>query len=128
MRIFAVSDWRVQSLDLLSRIVERERPDVILYAGDDLRRVCCVKDEILLQVGDIFLRFSYPDYELQSTLPGVIIDKNNLLRLKSHLKYTIEQGYLRGDFQKLKFLRSIPFYAVGGNDDRLTTYDKNEYV
>ncbi len=40
MKILAFSDWRVQNIELFIDYLERsdEKPDVIVYAGDDLRR------------------------------------------------------------------------------------------
>lgn len=38
MRILAVSDLRVQDVQLLEHIAQRVRPDLILYAGDDVAR------------------------------------------------------------------------------------------
>jgi Icc-related predicted phosphoesterase/uncharacterized protein YprB with RNaseH-like and TPR domain len=39
MRIFAFSDWRIQSIERLIEVVKQEKPiDLIVYAGDDVRR------------------------------------------------------------------------------------------
>lgn len=38
MRIVAFSDWRVQPFDMIEEVIRTHRPDVVLYAGDDLRR------------------------------------------------------------------------------------------
>jgi Icc-related predicted phosphoesterase len=38
VRILAVSDLRIQSLDLLEEVIERVKPDLLLYAGDDVER------------------------------------------------------------------------------------------
>lgn len=38
MRILAVSDLRVQPLRLLEAVVKRVKPDLLLYAGDDVER------------------------------------------------------------------------------------------
>ncbi|TKX86097.1 hypothetical protein EXE43_10190 [Halorubrum sp. SS5] len=39
MRIFAFSDWRIQSIEGLTDVLEQEKPiDLIVYAGDDVRR------------------------------------------------------------------------------------------
>jgi Icc-related predicted phosphoesterase len=38
MRILAFSDWHVQPLEWAVDIVRREKPDIILYAGDALRK------------------------------------------------------------------------------------------
>jgi hypothetical protein len=38
VRILAVSDLRVQGVNLLERVAERVSPDLILYAGDDVGR------------------------------------------------------------------------------------------
>ncbi|MBD3230903.1 MAG: hypothetical protein GF329_22180 [Candidatus Lokiarchaeota archaeon] len=38
MKIFAFSDWRIQSLEILKKSIADESPDLLLYAGDDLNR------------------------------------------------------------------------------------------
>ena len=46
MRILAVSDLRTQPLDDLARIVTETKPDLVVYAGDDVLRLGGVPDDI----------------------------------------------------------------------------------
>ena len=44
MKILAVSDLRVQPLDALADLIEQAKPDLVLYAGDDVIRLGGVPD------------------------------------------------------------------------------------
>ena len=60
MKIFAFSDWRIQSLETLVDLITEHRPDAILYAGDDLNRFAIRGDHILLKTTKNLLKLEYP--------------------------------------------------------------------
>ena len=61
MKIFAFSDWRVQSLYGLIELVDQHKPDAILYAGDDLERFILVVNNILLKTTNHLISLTYPE-------------------------------------------------------------------
>ena len=61
MKILAFSDWEIQSIALINNILDKENPDVILYAGDHLSRFIEIKEtfyRILLNLNLLILRAS----------------------------------------------------------------------
>ncbi len=48
MRILAISDLHTQPLHLLYSVIDREKPDLILYAGDAVHRFGTVPDDIYI--------------------------------------------------------------------------------
>jgi hypothetical protein len=54
VKILAFSDWQSQPLEMLLEIVKTERPHVILYAGDGLRRFIPIGKSILIKTQNHF--------------------------------------------------------------------------
>lgn len=73
MRILAFSDWHIQPEDWLDDMVRREKPDVLLYAGDALRRF-------------VFLKLNVPFYYVNGNDDRILIIHN-----RYHLKCYGEQ-------------------------------------
>ncbi len=98
MRIAAFSDWRVQPFEPLIAWLEKVKPDLILYAGDDTVRLGGLTDEALELIA------------LQS-----VDEEKGLLGLTSET-FEIEydttlskfKNSLKDKFQKLKRYRMTP--------------------
>ena len=128
MRIFAFSDLRVQSPQLVSEAIGSERPDIILYGGDDLDRLIFLNEEFLLRITDNYVRIALPSYSVISSTSGLGLSPDAIRVLRIALRE--EKDYLR--WKKLdciKYLSSIPFYSVRGNDDtHLLEHNGSEYI
>jgi len=48
MRILAVSDMHTQPIHLLTSVIAREKPDLVIYAGDAVHRFGTVPDDIYI--------------------------------------------------------------------------------
>ncbi len=48
MRILAISDLHTQPIHLLTRVIAREKPDLVLYAGDAVHRFGTVPDDVYI--------------------------------------------------------------------------------
>jgi len=113
MKIFTFSDWRVQSLSLVKDAIDKEMPDVILYAGDDLERFIIYQERIYVKTCNTFIEFDPAN--MQEFLDNEEVERNPLFEeLFSNLK--INDAHW---FQDL----SIPFYYVNGNDDLVIEKD-----
>lgn len=55
MKILALSDWRIQSLQMLRNIIQKEEPDLLLYAGDDLAHLLESNDKLYLNTYNNFI-------------------------------------------------------------------------
>lgn len=110
MKLLAFSDWRIQPLDTIAKIVETEKPDAILYAGDDLRRFQMPSSEICLVSKKRIIRFKYP--ELTPLNPSQKRFTTN--RFIEKLRAIIAEDESLGSF---KTINSYPFLYVNGNDD-----------
>jgi hypothetical protein len=116
MKILAFSDWRIQPLEMIINVVATHKPDVILYAGDDLDRFVRLDKSLLLKTPSHLLKLKYPDLE------ATLSKHNNLLTQKFN-KFIQEIHFQTNDtLQRLE----IPFYYVNGNDD-LVLYTDNTY-
>ena len=56
MRIVAISDCRTTTGEQIERLFEREKPDLLLYGGDDVARFGPVPDEVYVEAGVMHLR------------------------------------------------------------------------
>jgi len=103
MKILAFSDWRIQPIELIIDIVTDHKPDMILYAGDDLDRFV----RLLLKTSSYLLKLNYPDMKpvIGKIIPEISFQRNDIL-------------------QKLP----IPFYYVNGNDDFILYLDGTYYI
>jgi len=118
MKIFAFSDWRVQSLDRLVELVNQHRPDAILYAGDDLDRFVPKVNSILLRTTNHLISLACPEYKAASREDNKTLSQK-VKRLLPKLDLPFNNG-----FYELK----IPFYLVNGNDDFAMTVDGCYFV
>ena len=75
MKILAFSDWRIQPLEMIIDLVGTHKPDMILYAGDDLDRFVRLDKSLLLKTPNHLLKLNYPDLE-------PILSKQNKLLTK----------------------------------------------
>jgi len=107
MRILAFSDWRVQPLGMITDIVRTEKPDAILYAGDDLDRFVALNQSIFIKTPNHILKLKFPGFRPASIKQGKLLSLN--------FKKLIKQVQLPNNdiLEKLE----LPFYYVNGNDD-----------
>jgi Icc-related predicted phosphoesterase len=118
MKIFAFSDWRVQSLDRLVELVNQHKPDAILYAGDDLDRFVPKVNNILLRTTNHLISLTCPQYKAVSRKDNKALSQK-VKRLLPKLDLQFNAG-----LYELK----IPFYLVNGNDDFAMTVDGCYFV
>jgi len=118
MRIFAFSDWRVQSLDKLVELVNQHKPDAILYAGDDLDRFVPEVNNILLKTTNHIISLTYPKYKAVSREDNRALSQK-VKRLLPKLDLSFNNGL---------YELNRPFYLVNGNDDYSTTVDGYYFV
>ncbi len=118
MKILAISDWRIQPLEMITDIVTDHKPDMILYAGDDLNRFVRLDKSLLLKTPSNLLKLNYPDLK-------PVLDKQNKLFTHNFKKNIQEIDFQSNDIlQKLR----IPFYYVNGNDDFVLHTDSTYYT
>jgi Predicted phosphoesterases, related to the Icc protein len=118
MKILAFSDWRIQPFEMITDIVTDHKPDVILYAGDDLDRFVRLDKSLLLKTSSHLLKLNYPDLE-------PVLGKQNKLFTQKFKKNIQEIDFQSNDIlQKL----GIPFYYVNGNDDFVLHADSTYYT
>ncbi|MBM3131423.1 MAG: hypothetical protein FJZ95_00075, partial [Chloroflexi bacterium] len=118
MKILAFSDWRTQPLQMIENIVKLERPDVILYAGDDLHRLIPLGTQLLLKTPSHLIRVVYPSMELVSKKDGKLFApeaKRLLQEMHSSRLDTMP------DF-------GVPFRYITGNDDLVLSSKGRYYV
>ncbi len=109
MRILAFSDWRVQPLEMIKKFIEQEKPDVILYAGDDLDRFIGINNNFFLKTQNHLLKIEYPEIIPTSA-------KYKKILTKKFKKIIRDVNLQRNNFfEEVK----IPIYYVNGNDDLL---------
>ena len=125
MKILAISDWRIQPLAMLIDIVKTNKPDIILYAGDDLRRFILVDNHLLIKTQNHLLKLSYPDLRPINSKGKIQIADN----LKESINGTIRQINFRNNpFKDILERLRIPIYYVYGNDDCVFCNEDNYYV
>ena len=118
MKILAFSDWRVQPLDMIIDLVATHKPDVILYAGDDLDRFIPPDKFLLLKTPTHLLKLNYPD------LIPVSIKENRILTQKFK-KFIQEIRFQSNDILQ-QF--GVPVYYVNGNDDPVLYAESSYYT
>ncbi|MCK5108857.1 MAG: metallophosphoesterase, partial [Methanosarcinales archaeon] len=121
IKIFAFSDWRIQSLETLVDLITEHRPDAILYAGDDLNRFAIRGDHILLKTTKNLLKLEYPKLaSIDNTHDEFVTEefREEIKQLTSINKNSIV----------LKGVYGIPFYLVNGNDDFVFRTDDAYYT
>jgi predicted phosphodiesterase len=107
MKVLALSDWRIQSLAMIEQIIQKEQPDLLLYAGDDLERVLGPKNHLYFKTLNNFIEVKLDSLEdsLSSNKFAEIIKSQQVVN-------TIEQ-LDSGFFDRIE----IPYVYVNGNDD-----------
>ena len=115
MKILAFSDWRSQSFEMLERIVHQEKPDSILYAGDDLERILPIGENILLDFGRKKITINKDDL-FSKDYKNEIFTSPALMLLKEIIK--------RADNRKSIKDFNIPYFYIYGNDDEIKKYKK----
>lgn len=111
MKILAFSDWRIQSIELLEDIIATQKPNVILYAGDDIHRFVRFEMPLLLKTPNHFFKIGS-----LSDLEHIISNQNKFL-VKKLFKKFIQEIDLQNNNILCKL--GIPFHYVNGNDDIL---------
>lgn len=118
MKILAISDWRIQSLEMIKGVIGRENPDLLLYAGDDLERIMGIEDKIYFKSYNYFI-----ECELM-----------NLDKFLQHEKVAnnpvwpeILDGLNISDSSVLNEL-DIPLVYINGNDDHLIEQDGEYFL
>ncbi len=121
MKILAFSDWRTQPFEMLIDVVTAHKPDLILYAGDDLNRLVGFNGSIALKTTNIFMEFNYPILKPVSNTQEEILTTP----LKEYLAELIQKRFESvGILQKL----GIPSYYVNGNDDIILHANNSYYT
>lgn len=118
MKIFAFSDWRVHSLDRLAELIDYHKPDVVLYAGDDLDRFIPEVNSIVLKTPHHSVPLSLPEFEPSSLAEKAVLSKK-ARRLLPKLEL---------QFNNILNMLEIPFHLVNGNDDCLITINGSYYT
>jgi len=122
MKILAFSDWRIQLLEMIINVVVTHKPDVILYAGDDLDRFVRIDnsllDKSLLKTPRHLIKLNYPDLE------SALSKQNKLLAQKFNKSIQERCSQSSDILQKL----GIPFYYVDGNNDFIRYTDNTYYI
>lgn len=121
MKILAFSDWRTQQFEMLKDIVATNKPDLILYAGDDLNRLVGSNGTLALKTTNNFVELTYPGLEPVSNTQEEIFKTPLKKRLAELIQKKIETV---GILQKL----GVPFYYVNGNDDITLNANNNYYT
>lgn len=114
----AFSDWRVQPLEMITDIVNTHKPDVILYAGDDLCRFVTLGNHLILKTPNHFLKVSYPGFRPLSN------EQEDLLT--SNFKKLIE--YIKLPNNTILNKLNVPFFYINGNDDDILCINGEYYL
>ena len=113
MKILAFSDWRVQNIEQFIDYLERlkEKPDVIVYAGDDIERFNYVPYMALPKI----LRNRYREELVKIQEPFGKFDKNIIenIILQNEIEYKKDEN----KFEKIANFSRYGLLAVAGNDD-----------
>ncbi len=119
IKIFAFSDWRVQNVDKLKTIILEENPDIILYAGDDLKRIVPIERKLFLKTKSHFIEFN------KNTINSSIFCENKNIREQFIHFYNNFKKKTFSDYpDKTDFLLNRSFFYVVGNDDSVIFFDK----
>ncbi len=113
MKILAFSDWRVQNIEEYIDYLERlkEKPDVIVYAGDDLDRFNNVPYMAIPKT----LRKQYRDELIKIQKPFGKFDKKIVedIIYQNEIEYKIDVN----KFEKIASFSRYGLLVVAGNDD-----------
>ena len=113
MKILAFSDWRVQNIEQFIDYLERlkEKPDVIVYAGDDLDRFNNVPYMAMPKT----LRKQYRDELIKIQEPFGKFDKKIVedIIFQNKIEYKMDEN----KFEKIASFSRYGLLVVAGNDD-----------
>ncbi|MCZ7380969.1 MAG: metallophosphoesterase [Candidatus Methanoperedens sp.] len=132
MKILAFSDWRVQPLEMIIDIVTTHKPDMILYAGDDLDRVVGINGSLVLKTSNHFIELSYPNLEPVLNTQKEIFRALFKEQLEQFLQEKTEfnrrcQIECKFDRKSILSKINVPFYYVDGNDDSILNVENRYY-
>ncbi len=113
MKILAFSDWRVQNIEQFIDYLERlkEKPDVIVYAGDDLDRFNNIPYITMPKT----LRNRYREELIKIQEPFGMFDKKIIEEIifKNKIEYKMDEN----KFEKIASFSRYGLLVVAGNDD-----------
>ena len=119
MRILAISDWRVQRPELLEKLLAEQKPDCVLYTGDDVHRFMGPPDELLIDGhGDDVLVLTYPELRPQNKVKKASEEHINVRNLLRKVDFPV--GDLHGIIDQ-------PLFMVNGNDDKIICTKQKVY-
>ncbi len=119
MKILAFSDWRIQSLEMIKEVIDRENPDLILYAGDDVKRILSLKrDKVYFKTHNNFIECELKNSERFLQHEGV---RANLVWPELLQKIT---NFENESINNL----DIPLVYVIGNDDLVVERDEELFL
>ena len=113
MRILAFSDWRVQDIEQLIDYLRRleEKPDVIVYAGDDIRRFNRVPYMFLPRN----LKIRYGNLLIKKNESLGMLDKKSI---EEFIKLSEKKNKSKANkFEKIAGYSKYGLCVVAGNDD-----------
>ncbi len=119
MRILAFSDWRTQSKEMIEDIIREEKPDCIIYSGDDLDKILQLQAGLFLQSKNHFFQVDSSCFSEKSIF-------NFPLNSFDDFKESILK-YVSPPFNGIE-TEDIPFYFVNGNDDSLIEKNGSFYL
>lgn len=127
MKILAFSDWRVQDIEQLIDYLRRleEKPDVIVYAGDDIRRFNRVPYMFLPRN----LKIRYRNLLIKKNESLGMLDKKSI---EEFIKLSEKKNKSEANkFEKIASYSKYGLCVVAGNDDpsytKKTINGKNVY-
>ncbi|KKK96748.1 hypothetical protein LCGC14_2659680, partial [marine sediment metagenome] len=113
MKIVAFSDWRVQNIEHFIEYLKglKAKPDVIVYAGDDLERFNNVPYMAIPKI----LRNRYREELIKIQEPFGKFDKNIVedIILRNDIEYKMDEN----KFEKVASFSRYGLLVVAGNDD-----------
>lgn len=124
MKLLCFSDWRSQKIKYIKEFVENleDKPDVILYAGDDTRRfVEAENEETLFLISGIQLRVPVTFNQIVPIKKSTKRKKSTRKKRKSSKKYKINPLTINSIAENL-FSELEQFYAYFDT----INYDLNE--
>ena len=114
MRLLAFSDWRVQSKEMIEKIIQDENPDCVIYAGDDLDKVLRLQSGLYLKSENFFFKVNQK-----------FIEENSPFKISKKHVSEFYKSFQEHETPKLTGIEigERPFYFVNGNDDNLIEHN-----
>lgn len=116
MKILAVSDWRIQPVELISQLIQEHNIDVLLYAGDDLSR--------LVRPTNLFVSVG------KSNLVAMSRTQVHACSRLSEIWEQYRHNPIRLSVNGINIWEptQTPVYYVYGNDDSVLTIDARRFI